>query len=456
MIETGWHHDWLDKIRPSTNWREEYQAKMTTPEEAAKRVKSGDRVACPTGRDPLALGLALAARGDELSEVRLFLGTPTHDFAWYDPAWQDFFHLCIGYTFPRGVAADCLAQRRVDVFTGGLFIFDDLPDAWDVDVLLVEVSAPDDNGFCSFGASVYDKRHWVAKAKLVLAEVNDRLIKTCGDNRVHISQIDCFVLHPHTNRKPGEVTLAGQSVPEVKAEQKQISKHVSSLIRDGDTVQIGQGGTSESLVRCDLFDSKNDIGWHSEVTPGGIIKLVRRGIITGRYKTRDQGIAVATAIGGGTVEEMHFVHLNPLFELRDIVYTHDPRIISSLDNMVSINNALEVDLTGQINAESRGAQMFSGPGGLLPFTIGARLSRNGRSIIVFPATAKGETVSRIVPILNSKVTVPHTLADFVVTEYGIARLRGRTIRERVEGLISIAHPDFRDDLRKTSQGLYWP
>jgi len=456
MSGLDWHQEWLDKMKLGPDWREEYQAKMTIPEEAAKEVKSGDRVVCPTGRDPLALGLALAARGEELRGVRLFLATPTFDFAWYDPGWQDFFHLCLGYTFPRGVAADCLAERRTDVFTGGLFIFDELADTWDVDVLIIEVSPPDDNGFCSFGASVYDKRHWVAKAKLVLAEVNDRLIRTCGDNCVHISQIDYFVQHPHTGRKPGEVTLAGQSVPEATMEQKQIAEHVSGLIRDGDTIQIGQGGTSEALVRCGLLDSKCDIGWHSEVTPGGIIRLVREGIITGRYKTRDQGIAMATAIGGGTIEEMSFVHLNPLFELRDIEYTHDPRIIGSLDNMVSINNALEVDLTGQMNAESRGPQMFSGPGGLLAFTIGARLSKNGRPIIVLPATAKRGTVSRIVPMLESKVTVPHTLSDFVVTEYGIARLRGKTTRERVEEIINIAHPDFRADLRKTARRLYWP
>lgn len=455
MRDMDWHQEWLRKMKLSPDWGEEYQAKMTTPEEAVKVVKSGDRVVCPTGRDPLGLGLALAARGEELSGVRLFMATPAFDFGWYDPGWEDFFQLCLGYTFPRGVAADCLAERRTDVFTGGLFIFNDLADTWDVDVLMIEVSPPDDNGFCSFGASVYDKRHWVAKAKLVLAEVNDRLIRTCGDNNIHISQIDYFVQHPHTGRKPGEITLAGQPVSGPTKEQRQIAEHVSSLIRDGDTVQIGQGGTSEALVRGGLLDNKGDIGWHSEVTPGGIIRLVKEGIITGRYKTIDRGKAVATAIGGGTIEEMDFVHLNPLFELRDIEYTHDPRVIGSLDNMVTINNALEVDITGQINAESRGPRMFSGPGGLLTFTIGAHLSKNGRSVIVLLATAKGGTISRIVPMLDSKVTVPHTLSDFVVTEYGIAWLRGRTIRERVEELINIANPDFRADLKRAARRLYW-
>ena len=238
MRTTDWYQEWLRKMRLSPDWRTEYQAKMTTPEEAVRVVKSGDKVVCPTGRDPQVLGLALAARKEELSGVEVFMATPTFDLGWYDPGWQDSFQLCLGYTFPRGVAANCLTERRTDAFTGGLFIFNGLPDTWTIDVLMIEVSPPDNNGFCSFGASVYDKRHWVAKARLVLAEVNDRLIRTYGDNNIHVSQIDYFVPHPHTGRKPGETTLAGQSLSEPTKEQRQIAEHVSSLIGDGDTVQI--------------------------------------------------------------------------------------------------------------------------------------------------------------------------------------------------------------------------
>jgi 4-hydroxybutyrate CoA-transferase len=273
---------------------------------------------------------------------------------------------------------------------------------------------------------------------------------------VHVSQIDYFVDHPHTGRKPGEVSLAGGKLEEPTGTQTQITSHVATLIKDGDTVQVGQGGTTEALIRCGLLDGKQDIGWHSEVTPGGIIRLVREGAVTGACKPVDRGKAVATAIGGGTVEEMSFVNLNPLFELRDIEYTHDPRLISQFDDIISINNALEVDLTGQINAEARGPRIFSGAGGLLAFTIGVHLARNGRSVIVLPATAVRGTVSRIVPMLESKVTVPHTLADYVVTEYGIAELRGKTVRERCAELTAIAHPDFRTELEKAARRLYWP
>ena len=235
-----------------------------------------------------------------------------------------------------------------------------------------------------------------------------------------------------------------------------IAQYVSSLIKDGDTIQVGQGGTSEALIRAGLLDNKQDVGWHSEVTPGGIVRLVMKGVITGRRKSIDRGKALATAIGGGTMEEMSFVHLNPMFELRDMEYTHDPRVISQLDNIVTINNALEVDLTGQVNAESRGPHIFSGAGGLLAFSIGAHLAKNGRSIIVLPSGAQGGTISRIVPMLSSKVTVPHTLADYIVTEWGIARLRGKTQRQRAEEIIAVAHPDFQSELRKAAQNLYWP
>jgi 4-hydroxybutyrate CoA-transferase len=453
-----WQGKYYGEIVAEGNWQEEYQRKLIAPDEAARLVKSGDSVACTTGRDPLAIGLALAARKEELEGVKLFLPTPTFDFGWYDRGWEDSFSIQIGYNFPRGVAAECLAERRADYVVGGLLLWMELPETKQVDVLLTEISPPDENGFCSFGASLYDKRRWIAHAKLVIAEVNDRLIRTYGDNFVHVSQIDYFVEHPHSGRKPGAVTLAGQPIKEVPPETKRIAEYVSTLINSGDTLQIGQGGTSEGLVRAGLLEGKEDLGWHSEVTPGGIIRFVRERLITGKHKTIDRGKAVATAIGGGAEEDMAFVHMNPLFELRDIEYTHHPAVICSLDNMVAINNALEVDLTGQVGAESMGYQIFSGAGGLLTFAVGANLSRGGRFVIVLPSTARGGTVSRIVPMLKegTVVTVPRILADSVVTEYGIARLKGKSQRERAEELIAIAHPDFRGELRTAAQRIYWP
>ena len=453
-----WQEEYRRGIRLSPDWQEEYQRKLISPDEAASKIKSGDVVVCTEGREPLAIGLALAARKEEIKGVKLFLATPTFDFGWYDPGWADSFAISIGYCFPRGVVADCLAEKRTDFVVGGLRLWDELAQRWYADVLLVEVSSPDKDGFCSFGASVYGKRHWIVRARMVIGEVNDRLIRTYGDNYVHISQIDYLVEHPHTGRKPGGVTLAGQPVREYTLEERATAEHIAPLIKDGDTIQIGQGGTSEALVRAGLLEGKQALGWHSEVTPPGIVRLVREGIVTGERKTVDTGKAVAAAIGGGSIEDMNFVHMNPLFELRDSEYTHNPGLIASLDNMVTINNGLEVDLTGQVNAESIGSRIFSGAGGLLAFSMGANLSKGGRCIIVLPSTARGGSMSRIVPMLpqGTKVTVPHTITDYVVTEFGIAQLKGKSVRQRAEELIAIAHPDFRAELRKAAQSLFWP
>ena len=439
------------------NWRDEYQRKLTTADEAAKVVKSGDRVVCTAGREPLAIGQALTARKEELKGVEIFLPTPTFDFGWYDPGWEDNFTVQVGYIFPGGVASRAIEEKRNDFLVGELLLWHGLSQIRKVDVLLTELSPPDEHGFCSFGASVYDKRSWLLKAGLVLAEVNNNLIRTYGDNFVHISQIDYFVEHPSTGRAPGAVDLSGRPLVELPEYVKTISGYVSTLIKDGDTLQIGTGGTSESLVRAGLMDNKQELGWHSEVTAPGIIRLVREEVVTGKYKTIDQGKAVATAIGGGTKEEMDFVFMNPMFELRDVEYTHNPKTISRLDNIIAINNTLNIDLTGQIAAESLGARMFSGGGGLLAFATGAALSRGGRFVIVLPSTTGNGNISRIVAQLEpgTIITVPRTLADIVVTEYGIAKLKGKTQRQRAQELIAIAHPDFRVELRKETQGLYY-
>lgn len=440
------------------DWQEEYRRKLVTAADAARAVKSGDMVVCTAGREPLAIGLALTARKEELHGVEVFIPTPTFDFGWFDPGWGDSFSMQVGYVFPRGVAAEAVRERRSDYLIGGLRLWWELPLSRPVDVLLTEVTPPDEHGYCGFGASLYDKRSWVKRARVVLAEVNARLIRTYGDNYVHVSQIDRFVEHPPSDKAPGSVDLSGKPLGDLPRHVKPIAEHVSTLIRNGDTLQLGTGGTSEALVRAGLLEGKEDIGWHSEVTPGGIVRLVKEGVVTGRYKTMDRGKAVAAALGGGTQEEMAFVHLNPLFELRDVEYTHNPRVIGSLDNMVAINNALAVDLTGQVAAESLGPQMYSGAGGLLAFAIGATLSQGGRFITCLPATAREGTLSTIVPGLEagSVVTVPRVLTDVVATEYGIARLQGKTQRERAEALISIAHPDFRAELRREAQKLFWP
>jgi len=437
------------------DWREYYRTRTVTPEQAVAIIKSGHRVAFTTGNEPTALSLALLARAPDLRGVTLFLPTPSRDFGWYDEGFEQNFTIEVGYILP--VVREMVAQRRADYNVQTLRV-EYGPFDRPADVALVELSPPDEQGKCSFGASLWNKKAEVMSAKVVLAEVNDRLIRTGGENAIHVSEIDYFVPHATTGRAPGATDLLGRKQAEPEQAEQEIGRHVASLIRDGDTLQIGVGSTSEWVARLGVLDGKSDLGWHSETTPNGIIKLVRKGVITGKRKTRHAGKVVCTAVGGGDIEDMRFVNGNSLFELYPAAYILDPRVISSHDNMVAINSAVAVDLTGQIAAESLGPTMVSGSGGHLAFATGANLSKGGRYICVMPSTAKDGKVSRITAAhaQGSIVTVPRTLAHYVVTEHGIADLRGRSQRGRAEALIAIAHPDFRQELRAAAKRLYWP
>jgi len=450
--------NWIIKIREMIDsWQEEYERKFVTADEAVKVVKSGDRVAFTHGSEPLALGLALAARREELKDVRIYVSNPYTNFDWYNPEWEDSFSVDISHVL--AVVKDIFGTRHCDFIIGGLTgIGEQHAVMSDVDVLFTEVSPPNKHGFCSFGTSVWGKKRAIQRARKVLAEVNNDFIRTYGDNFVHISEIDYFVEHIYTEEFSGESDLLGREVQQPGNAERRIAEYVSTLVEGRDTLQIGIGSTSEWVVPLGALDNKADLGWHSEVTPRGVIKLVQQGVITGKYKNSYQGKAVAVAIGGGTKEDLEFVNNNRLFELYDADHVLDPRIIASNDKVLAINSALSIDLTGQIAAESIGPMMIGGPGGQLAFAIGAQLSKGGRFVTTLPSTAKGETVSRIVPLLKEGaiVTIPRTLADMVVTEYGIARLRGKSQRERALELISISHPDFRAELKSEAKRLYWP
>jgi 4-hydroxybutyrate CoA-transferase len=327
------------------------------------------------------------------------------------------------------------------------------------DVVITEISSPNEKGFCSFGASLWNKKQHIKKGKLVIAEVNENLIWTYGENYIHVSEIDYFVKHESKRTDVGKKgSLAGKTSKVHAPYLRQIAEHSSKLIQDGCTIQIGVGRTTEPLVELGIFDHKCDIGYHSETTPPGVIPLVRKGIITGKYKTINTGKVVVTSIGGASKEDMDWVNGNPLFWLVDVGYLWDIRTISAHDRMLAINNALSVDLTGQIASENIGGRMFGSSGGQTAFAIGALLSKGGHSIIVLPSTAVNGSVSRIVAALppGTAITVPRNCADIIVTEYGIASLRGKSLRRRAEELIEIAHPDFRSELVKEAKKLYWP
>ncbi|MFH1651634.1 MAG: acetyl-CoA hydrolase/transferase C-terminal domain-containing protein [Chloroflexota bacterium] len=440
-----------------TSRKDEFQHKLISVEEAANLVKPGMRVAFTGGRDARTIGLAIAARKEELNGVHVLVPTPSFDYPWYDEGWQDSFTVSVMVT--NAISEPAIRARRIDFDPGTMIPLDAVEGARETDICLVEVSPPDDNGYCSFGNSVWAKKRQCASAKLVIGEVNPHLIRTYGDNFIHISEIDYFVEHVSSGSLP-RGTLTGRKVKGVEPHHEAIAGYVSSLIKDGDTIQIGGGRTTEPLVGIGLLDGKHDLGYHSELAPGGVIRLVREGVINGKYKTVNRGKTVVTAIGGGTIAEMRWVNMNPLFHVVDVGYLEDPRIISAHDNFISINNILAIDLTGQVTSESIGTMQIAHAGGQIAFVVGAGMSRGGRSVLVLPSTVTTaqETVSRIMPVFpeGTTVTLSRNFTDYVVTEYGIARLKGRTLRERANELIGVAHPDFRNGLRKAAQQRFYP
>jgi 4-hydroxybutyrate CoA-transferase len=439
-------------------WQEDFKKKIVTPEKAVSVIKSGDRVCFVQGNEPQALGLALAGRLGEVENVLLSLRTPGRDFGWYDPVFEMSFKIEVG--FPLPIVRQIIAERRCDLAIGGLgFIFYEA-ERGPADVTMIEVSPPDAHGYCSFGASVWTKITECKNSKIVLAEINSNLLRTYGENYIHVSEIDMFVEHTPTGKTPGSTDLLGRKNVEASDAEKKIAEYIHDMVHDGDTLQVGVGGTSEWMCRLGCFNDKKDLGWHSETTPRGIIPLIRDGVINSSRKTINTNIAVATACGGGSKEDMEYITMNPKFELRSAEYCLDVRVIAAHDNMITINSAVSVDFAGQIAAESIGPRVISGAGGQTSFAIGSFFSKGGKFITVITSTVgSGEKrLSRITPMMSEGtiITVPRTISDYVVTEYGVAHIKGKSQRQRATELIRIAHPDFRDELKAAADKLYWP
>lgn len=315
-----------------------------------------------------------------------------------------------------------------------------------IDVALIQTSPPDEHGYMSLGVSVDIVKAAVEQASLVIAQVNSHMPRTHGDGFIHINQVNYLV--------PYDEPILEYIYPEdIHADVTQeIGKYVSRLVEDGDTIQVGYGSIPNAIL-INLAGKKH-LGVHTELISDGIVELMKMGVIDNTRKNIDRGKTIA-AFCMGKRETYEFINDNPSIEFKSIDYTNNPLIISQIEHMTAINSALEIDLTGQSTAESLGKTFYSGIGGQADFMRGAVLARGGKTILALPSTAENDTVSRIVPFLKEGAGVTLNRGDvhYVVTEYGIAYLHGKNIRERAMELIAIAHPKFRRDLIQEAKKL---
>ena len=303
-----------------------------------------------------------------------------------------------------------------------------------IDVALIQTSPPDHHGYLSLGVSVDIVKAAVENSSLVIAQINSFMPRVHGDGFIHIKDVDCIIPYD-------EPILEFHTEPDNEISQR-IGKHVAPLIQDGDTIQVGYGNIPNAILSN--LESKRHLGIHTELLSDGIVELMKKGVVDNTRKSINRGKTIASFCMGKK-ETYEFINDNPAIEFRTIDYTNNPLVIAQHHNMVAINSALQIDLTGQATAESIGKLFYSGIGGQVDFMRGALLSPNGKTILTLPSTAKNETVSRIVPFLSEGAGATLNRGDvhYVVTEYGIAYLHGKNIRERAIELISIAHPKFR-------------
>jgi len=434
------------------NWQNTFGNKLLTPKQAAGLIKSGQRVLIGLGTlEPQYIANALCDRWQELRDVEILTSNTMKPYPWFEQERSAAFKIHAGYL--SALSRPLYQEKRIEYSINTVYS----PAKWtepgrsapmmDADVCLLTLSPPNDQGFCSFGEQLWYSRAWVKKSRLVIAEINPLLIRTGGDNYVHVSEIDYLVEQPEPI-PPFRISPVVS--PDEKEAAEKIGALVASLVNDGDTIQIGLG--SVSMFAGFYLREKNDLGVHSEILTSSMIDLYKRGVITGKLKTLHPEKLVATGMFLEP-EDYSFVDNNPVVELRDAFYTNNPTVIAQNRNQVAINNALAVDFTGQVTAEAFGPQMYTGVAGQLDFVLGAYLSPGGRSITVLPSTARGGTVSRIVSMFpeGQIVSLPRTYVDYVVTEYGIACLAGKSEQKRAEALIDIADPRFREELRAAAR-----
>lgn len=440
------------------DYKQMYQEKLVSPEEAVKVVKSGDWVDYNHNiSTPILLDRALAQRAEELEDVNIrgyLIFKPLEIFKANERVGKRVFTLN-SWHFGGGERK----QMANDTAFFAPMRYAELPqyyrnedDVERVDVLMTQVSPMDKFGFFNFGPSTANSLEVVRRAKHIILEVNPNIPVVHGlyDERIHISEVDQIV---ESNEA---VAVLGNAIP--SEIDKTIAEIVLKEITDGATLQLGIGGMPNAVGEMIAESDLKDLGIHTEMYVDSMMKMTKAGVITGQRKNRDRGKQVF-AFGAGSQELYEFMNENPELASAPVDYVNDPAIVASIDNFVSINNCINLDLYGQVNAESAGVKQISGTGGQLDFVLGAYHSKGGKSIIALSSTftdKEGKEHSNILPSLPSYsiVTTPRSCVHLVATEYGLVNLKGKSTWQRAEALISIAHPDFRDELIKEAEKMH--
>lgn len=418
------------------NWKDTYRQKCASPEEAVRHVKSGDRVVIThaTGESTI-LSDALVGRGD-LENVEIVHMVAMGKAAYCQPGMErQFRHNSL---FLGGTTRQAIADGRGD-FTP--VFFSEIPELFRTrlhpNVVLLHLSPPDEHGYCSYGVSVDYTKPAAEVADILIAQINRNMPRTLGDSFIHVNDIDFIV--------EADTPIIELAPPKITDVERAIGEHCASLVKDGDTLQLGIGAIPDAVLL--FLKEKRDLGIHSEMFSDGVVELVESGVITNKRKNIHRGKSVAAFLMG-TRRLYDYVDNNPEVEMWPVDYVNNPVVIAQNDNLVSINSCVQVDLMGQVVSTSVGLKQISGVGGQVDFVRGANMSKGGRTIMAMPSTAAKGTVSKIVPLIDegAAVTTSRYDVNYVVTEQGIAELKGRTLRERARALIGIAHPDFRAPL----------